>query len=191
MCAKAWRPSKVNARPTSAEVLFRMAAMQTLRHARQLTRFVLVWFALALGVAMASPLVSPKSIDVVCSSGGVMKMVASDDGDTSPNPAAPAVDCPFVPVRGFPACTACPAGGETFSPVPCPATDCSGAHRVGHRAAAAFSRPRPRSDHPLNRLPTQVLVVLFLFVRGCYALSSSLAFPPIHPSCSLVCCRFC
>jgi hypothetical protein len=36
-----------------------MAAMQTLRHARQLTRFVLVWFALALGVAMASPLVSP------------------------------------------------------------------------------------------------------------------------------------
>ena len=74
--------------------------MQTLRHARQLTRFVLVWFALALGVAMASPLVSPKSIDVVCSSGGVMKMVASDDGDQAPSSSA--MDCPLCLSVAFP-----------------------------------------------------------------------------------------
>jgi hypothetical protein len=51
-----------------------------------------------------------------------------------------------VPVRGLSAHTAGPASGETFFPVPRPATDCSGAYRVGHRAAAAFSRPA----RPLN-----------------------------------------
>jgi hypothetical protein len=77
-----------------------MAAMQTLRHARQLTRFVLVWFALALGVAMASPLVSPKSIDLVCSSGGVMKLVTSEDGDsTQPSNN---LDCPLCMSVAFP-----------------------------------------------------------------------------------------
>jgi hypothetical protein len=77
-----------------------MTAMQTLRQARQLTRFVLVWFALALGVAMASPLVSPKSIDLVCSSGGVMKLVASDDGDEAPSSSA--MDCPLCMSLAFP-----------------------------------------------------------------------------------------
>ena len=77
-----------------------MTAMQTLRHARAFTRFVLVWFALALGVAMASPLVSPKSIDWVCSSGGVMKLVASDDGDEAPSSSA--MDCPLCLSVAFP-----------------------------------------------------------------------------------------
>ena len=67
--------------------------LHTLRQARQLTRFVLVWFALALGVAMASPLVLPKSIDLVCSSGGVMKLVASEEGDEAPSSSA--MDCPL------------------------------------------------------------------------------------------------
>ena len=77
-----------------------MTAMQTLRQSRQLTRFVLVWFALALGVAMASPLVSPKSIDLVCSSGGVMKLVASDDGYEAPSSSA--MDCPLCMSLAFP-----------------------------------------------------------------------------------------
>ena len=74
--------------------------MQTLRQSRQLTRFVLVWFALALGVAMASPLVSPKYIDLVCSSGGVMKLVASDDGDEAPSSSA--MDSPLCMSLAFP-----------------------------------------------------------------------------------------
>jgi len=74
--------------------------LHTLRHARQLTRFVLVWFALALGVAMASPLVSPKSIDMVCSSGGVMKLVASEEGDEAPSSSA--MDCPLCMSVAFP-----------------------------------------------------------------------------------------
>ncbi len=55
--------------------------MQTLRRAHLLTRFVLVWFALALGVAIASPIVKPQSIEMVCSASGSMKLlVISDDG---------------------------------------------------------------------------------------------------------------
>jgi hypothetical protein len=78
-----------------------MTAMQALRHAHQLTRFVLVWFALALGVAMASPLVAPKSIDLVCSTNGVIKLVSSDD-DQQPQPQAKCLDCPLCMSLAFP-----------------------------------------------------------------------------------------
>ena len=44
--------------------------MQHLRHAILLTRCVLVWFVLSVGVAVASPMVSPKAMDLVCSSSG-------------------------------------------------------------------------------------------------------------------------
>jgi hypothetical protein len=59
--------------------------MQQLRHAIQLTRFVLVWFALSLGVAIASPVVKPQVMDLVCTSTGSMKLVVqgqnNGDGD--------------------------------------------------------------------------------------------------------------
>ena len=57
--------------------------MQQLRHAIQLTRFVLVWFALSIGVAIASPVVNPQVMDLVCTSTGSMKLVVQgqDNGD--------------------------------------------------------------------------------------------------------------
>jgi hypothetical protein len=75
--------------------------LQALRHAHQLTRFVLVWFALSLGVAMASPLVSPKSMDMVCTSGGVIKWVVSDEGDQA-QPASASMDCLLCMSVAFP-----------------------------------------------------------------------------------------
>ena len=73
--------------------LDRIHGMNRLRNALQLTRFVLVWFALSVGVAIASPLVNPKGIDMVCSSGGTMKMVVQgeDDGAVS----SLTMDCPL------------------------------------------------------------------------------------------------
>mgnify|MGYP003343909841 CR=1 FL=1 len=50
--------------------------MDYIRQAKNLARFVLVWFALSLGVAMASPLVAPKSMELVCTTGGTMKFGA-------------------------------------------------------------------------------------------------------------------
>ena len=55
--------------------------MDYIRQAKNLARFVLVWFALSLGVAMASPLVAPKAMELVCTTGGAMKVVSSGDSD--------------------------------------------------------------------------------------------------------------
>ncbi len=87
--------------PSTANIDRVKPMLHYLRQARRLTRFLLVWFALALGVAMASPLVLPKSIAVVCSSGGVMKLVASEEGDEA-QPTSASMDCPLCMSVAFP-----------------------------------------------------------------------------------------
>ena len=57
--------------------------MQAFRQLRHLTRFVLVWFALSLGVAMASALVAPKATELVCTTGGTLKIVDADGNDSA------------------------------------------------------------------------------------------------------------
>lgn len=78
-----------------------MFTLQTLRQARWLTRLALVWFALFLGAAVASPLIKPVSGQMVCSAMGGMKLVMdnenNEDGKTaqlSGNGNA-SMDCPL------------------------------------------------------------------------------------------------
>lgn len=55
--------------------------MQNLRNAKLIARFVLVWFALSIGVAIASPMVRPQGMQLICSGAGAMKVIVnSDDG---------------------------------------------------------------------------------------------------------------
>lgn len=69
--------------------------MRTLRHFTILTRLVLAWFALSLGVAAASPLVQPQDILLVCTSSGSMKLlVQASDGSTS-EVGSNSMDCPL------------------------------------------------------------------------------------------------
>ena len=68
--------------------------MFVMQRARQLTRFVLVWFVMAMGVAIASPMVNPKAMDLVCSSGGGMKLVVIGDDDNTAS-SAHTLDCPL------------------------------------------------------------------------------------------------
>ena len=68
--------------------------MQTLRNARWITRLVLVWFALFIGAAIASPMVKPASGQMVCSAMGGMKMVMDADSDQGTPPSAN-MDCPL------------------------------------------------------------------------------------------------
>jgi len=71
-----------------------MQTLQSLRQARHLARFVLAWFVLALGVAIASPLVKPQGIELVCASGGAMKLIVkSDDGKQQVS--GHTLDCPL------------------------------------------------------------------------------------------------
>lgn len=55
--------------------------MQTLRNAHLIARLVLVWFALSVGVAVASPIIKPQAMELICSASGVMKLlIKTDDG---------------------------------------------------------------------------------------------------------------
>jgi len=82
--------------------------MQAFRQLRHLTRFVLVWFALSLGVAMASSLVAPKATELVCTSGGMLKLVTLD-GTDSAAPSHGQLDCALcMPVALPPAPCAVP-----------------------------------------------------------------------------------
>ncbi len=78
--------------------LDRICAMFYLRRAIQLTRFVLVWFALSIGVAIASPVVNPQVMDLVCTSTGSMKLVVQgqNNGDGEGVAASShTLDCPL------------------------------------------------------------------------------------------------
>ncbi len=69
-----------------------MAAMQSLRRARLLARLVLAWFVLSLGVAVASPIVLPQSMQLVCAGSGAVKLVVSG-ADGSEVPTLHLLDC--------------------------------------------------------------------------------------------------
>lgn len=74
--------------------------MTRLRHAKFLARFVLVWFALSITAAIASPLVKPQALELICSSAGGMKLLPNPDGG---QPAAShTLDCPLCVGLGAP-----------------------------------------------------------------------------------------
>lgn len=79
--------------------------MQTLRRARDLARLMVAWFVLSLGVAVASPLVAPQDMVLVCSSTGAMKVVLKSDGSDAAGQAGQGghtLDCPLCAALGAP-----------------------------------------------------------------------------------------
>jgi hypothetical protein len=68
--------------------------MQTLRRSYQITRLVLVWFALSLGVAIASPLANPQGMELVCTSANGMQLVVMGD-ERSDDKGGHTLDCPL------------------------------------------------------------------------------------------------
>lgn len=72
-----------------------IAAMNALRHAHLLARWVLVWFALSLGAAIASPIVKPQAVQLICSGAGVIKLLLQNDDASSQPTASPMLDCPL------------------------------------------------------------------------------------------------
>ena len=82
-----------------------MPSLQTLRETRAIVRWMLVWFALSLGVAVASPVVNPQALTLVCSAAGVVQLKAGTDGD-APQPMGHTLDCVLCMVAGAPPATA-------------------------------------------------------------------------------------
>lgn len=60
---------------------------------RRLARLVLVWYVLFVGVSVLAATLQPKTMDVVCSSMGIMKVVVNDDGSDAK--VRTAMDCPL------------------------------------------------------------------------------------------------
>lgn len=56
--------------------------MSPVQPSRTITQLLLLWFVLTLGSAIASPLVAPKSMELVCSGTGAIQMVLKN-GDES------------------------------------------------------------------------------------------------------------
>jgi hypothetical protein len=79
-----YRPARLSDNPV----------MHSLRQARLLVRLIAVWFVLSIGAAIASPLVKPQAMELVCSGGGVVKLlIKSDDGSSAM--ASHTLDCPL------------------------------------------------------------------------------------------------
>jgi hypothetical protein len=76
--------------------------METLRRVHRLTcQLLLVWFALSVGAAVASPLLQSHSGDVVCSGTGAVMLMPSDDGTTG-HPAGHQHECHLCVMVGVP-----------------------------------------------------------------------------------------
>ncbi|MDD5029681.1 MAG: DUF2946 family protein [Rhodoferax sp.] len=74
-----------------------MTFLHTLRNTPWLARLALLWFALTLGVAVASPLVNPQTEVQICSaSAGMVNIVLNADGSTGSSTLS--LDCPLCAV---------------------------------------------------------------------------------------------
>ena len=74
---------------------------------KSFARLVLVWFALFIGVAVASPLVNPEGVQLVCSATGSVKWVQPNaDGDDASS-GKHGLQCPLcLPVAAPPVASA-------------------------------------------------------------------------------------
>jgi len=103
--------------------------------------WVLTWFVASLGVAVASPLVHPQSIEVICSGAGTFKLlVQTDDGTVEMG--AMGMDCPLC--------------STASAPPPVPALPLAPPQPLAHallpveaaRIAAATAAPLPARGPP-------------------------------------------
>ena len=79
-----------------------IAGMQKLRDSAQIARLVLVWFVLFTGVAIASPLIHPQVMDLVCTSAGGAKLLVQGDGDGAAGAHHHGLDCPLCAAVALP-----------------------------------------------------------------------------------------
>ena len=99
--------------------------MPSSRPVRTVARFMLAWFALYLGAAIASPLLASGGLAVVCSADGMVRLVQTDDAG-APVQARGTLHCPLCVPAGAPppaavAQTATPLQPLVYALSPAPA----------------------------------------------------------------------
>lgn len=118
--------------------------MQFLRNAKTLARLVLLFFALAMGAAVASPLMKTSAMELVCDGSGTMKLVAGSHGE-APATGAHLLDCPLCigavapPALDRPVAQLHPAPARQLSPLPSTPIAAKAAAALPARGPPAFS----------------------------------------------------
>lgn len=116
--------------------------LQSLRGAHLLARFALVWFALSIGVAIASPIVKPQAMELICASVGGMKLVLLTD-DGSQALASISMDCPLCVTNGAPPPLASTVKFEPVQPLAYVMQSIPAAHMASLTAAPLPARGPP------------------------------------------------
>ncbi len=106
-----------------------------------LIRWVLLWFALSIGVAVASPVVHPQTLELVCSATGSVKAIVHTD-DGMQELGAGHMDCPLCVLAGAP-----PATPAVTLPVLMPPAHAVRPTPSAH-IAAATAAPMPARGPP-------------------------------------------
>lgn len=75
-----------------------MTLLHTLRNSPWLAKLALLWFALTLGAAVASPMVNPQTELVICTGAGMLKVVLADDGTVTTAATADTGNALFCPL---------------------------------------------------------------------------------------------
>jgi hypothetical protein len=126
------------------EQSFPMSLLHTLRNSPWLAKWALLWFALTLGVAVASPLVNPQDELVICTSAGMVKVKLHADGSLSTEPSSVA-QCPLCVVGGAAAPALARVPPEPISVaaglLPC---------KVAVHVAASTAAPPPSRGPPVS-----------------------------------------
>lgn len=119
--------------------------MQTPSRLRRFACFVLAWFALSMGTAIASPFVHPQSVQLVCSASGDVKVViggGGDDGAQSAGGHTP--DCPLCVHSGGAAPPPCAHALPLVQPLAHALEPLAAAHIAARTAAPLPARGPPQ-----------------------------------------------
>ena len=117
--------------------------MQTPSRLRRFACFVLAWFALSMGAAIASPFVHPQSVQLVCSASGDVKLLVVG-GDGAQLQRGHTLDCPLCVHFG----SAAPPPAPVRLPQALPLVHVLLPIRAAH-VAARTAAPLPARGPPL------------------------------------------
>jgi hypothetical protein len=119
--------------------------MSVLHRIRIITSFVLAWFVLSLGVAIASPVVQPRMTQLVCTTAGAVKLIVQTDDGAQDFGAGHTMDCSLCFVTGAPPPAPALARLPHVQPLAFAAQSIPAA-----RIAAATAAPLPARGPPQN-----------------------------------------
>jgi len=121
--------------------------MQLIRSSVVLSRLVLIWFAMFVGIATASPFLhTSNSFSLICSGSGGFKLASSDNGGDANSNLQHKLDCPLC----MPAMMSGP--GFEAQHQPCePVAELKPVFSLVHVAYATTAPPLPSRGPPAVR----------------------------------------